>query len=315
MEPTQVLFERPKLASSAPTDTEFTAITQQQKQITPLLLNELHAFSETPEVIEKASKDYIRHILSIYILAYFKEPKALEPLSKLARQPGDQVLTLTGEVLSEPFGRILASVYHGNLSPITSIIEDPLANPWMRAGALDALMVLWEEQVLSRTEIIAYLKKLINHSLERRSGYVWDSVALLAYDLHPKELQQELTQAIKEQLIEPIVLNLDVLHTRLKEPVSETLTQKASNEAGGFIKHPTDELTWWLYPDTQALDKGMEYANIAVPMVDKKVIPGERQAPVGWRNSSPSQAVKKIGRNEACPCASGKKYKKCCGLT
>ena len=24
---------------------------------------------------------------------------------------------------------------------------------------------------------------------------------------------------------------------------------------------------------------------------------------------------KKIGRNEPCPCGSGKKYKKCCGLT
>lgn len=27
----------------------------------------------------------------------------------------------------------------------------------------------------------------------------------------------------------------------------------------------------------------------------------------------PQEAEKKIGRNEPCPCGSGKKYKKCCG--
>jgi uncharacterized protein len=44
-----------------------------------------------------------------------------------------------------------------------------------------------------------------------------------------------------------------------------------------------------------------------------------------WRlaNCQPAQGVdprgvtsprKKVGRNELCPCGSGKKYKKCCGL-
>jgi uncharacterized protein YecA (UPF0149 family) len=28
---------------------------------------------------------------------------------------------------------------------------------------------------------------------------------------------------------------------------------------------------------------------------------------------APRQVVEKVGRNEACPCGSGKKYKKCCG--
>ena len=28
---------------------------------------------------------------------------------------------------------------------------------------------------------------------------------------------------------------------------------------------------------------------------------------------TPAKAEKKIGRNEPCPCGSGKKYKKCCG--
>jgi uncharacterized protein len=30
--------------------------------------------------------------------------------------------------------------------------------------------------------------------------------------------------------------------------------------------------------------------------------------------SAPSEAHGKVGRNEPCPCGSGKKYKRCCGL-
>ena len=37
--------------------------------------------------------------------------------------------------------------------------------------------------------------------------------------------------------------------------------------------------------------------------------------PAGDRSLSPTQAKAsdKIGRNDPCPCGSGKKYKKCCG--
>jgi len=36
----------------------------------------------------------------------------------------------------------------------------------------------------------------------------------------------------------------------------------------------------------------------------------------GWKYTielEPKRAEKKAGRNEPCPCGSGKKYKKCCG--
>jgi preprotein translocase subunit SecA len=40
----------------------------------------------------------------------------------------------------------------------------------------------------------------------------------------------------------------------------------------------------------------------------------ERLAPAGTRpNDSPERSRRKVGRNDPCPCGSGKKYKKCCG--
>jgi uncharacterized protein len=39
----------------------------------------------------------------------------------------------------------------------------------------------------------------------------------------------------------------------------------------------------------------------------------DRQAGVTARTSKPRRTAPKVGRNDPCPCGSGKKYKKCCG--
>jgi uncharacterized protein YchJ len=38
-----------------------------------------------------------------------------------------------------------------------------------------------------------------------------------------------------------------------------------------------------------------------------------RQVGLGGQWSEPRRTSAKVGRNEMCPCGSGKKYKKCCG--
>jgi len=173
-------------------------------------------------------------------------------------------------------------------------------------------MVLWKEGVLSRDEVAGYLSELMQGKLESRPGYVWDTIALIAYDLHPGELEDLLRQAIRNKLIAPMVLDEDSLNRCLKEDLIDTIKNR-ENVVDGYMKSPFIELSWWLYPDIETLDKGMGYASLAVPVADKKIVPGERAAPMGWRAETSVRSAKKIGRNAPCYCGSGKKYKKCCG--
>lgn len=306
------LFESLKLISDPPTEEIFNQVDEKKAEITPLLLTELEQFSNDVSAIQKKDKDYIRHIVSLFVLAYFQEKQAYPHIIKLISYPDDKVVKVTGEVFTEALGRILASVYDGQIGPVKTVIENPRLNPWLRAGALDSLMVLWKENVLTRDEIISYLKELMESKLEKQSSYVWDTIALIAYDLHPEDLQFQLQEAIQKKLIDPIVLNEESLASCLKNNLIDTIHNK-ENVVEGYIKEPIKELTWWLYPDEEALDKGMEYASLAVPMTDKKIVPGERGTPMGWRLDTVVRSTKKMGRNEPCYCGSGKKYKKCCG--
>lgn len=304
-------FNRLKTIDIPPTKEDFESILENKAVLTPLLLSEIDGFIASPSYIEGCGKTYIRHTLAIFLLAYFREKKAYPKIIQLISKPGDQVITLTGEVFSEALGRILASIFDGNVSPIQDVVENKKLNPWIRAGALDTLMVLWKEDILSREQVISYLHELLAHKLEREPSYVWDAVALIAYDLHPKELEADLLTAIKAKLIEPVVLNESSLADCLAQPFQDALKHK-ENVVDGFIKAPSEELSWWLYPDRKLLQKGKDYESLDVPIVDKDVIPGERVAPMGWRSSTVVRGSKKLGRNEPCLCGSGKKYKKCC---
>jgi len=311
MNTASALFERLKSIDKSPTKEEFESMLEHKDELIPLLISEVDSFIDSPDKVEDAGRQYIRHTLAIFLLASFRVKTAYPKIIQLISMPGNQVINLTGEVFSEALGRILASVYDGDLSRIQSVVEDKKLNPWIRAGALDSLMVLWKEDVLSRAEVIEYLRTLLNSKLEKQPSYVWDAVALIAYDLHPKELEAELLEAIQAKLIEPVVLSEISLADCLSQPFQDALKQK-QNVLDGYIKNLTDELSWWLYPDRKLLQKGKDYESLDVPIVDKDVVPGERVAPMGWRSATVVRGSKKLGRNEPCLCGSGKKYKKCC---
>jgi preprotein translocase subunit SecA len=59
---------------------------------------------------------------------------------------------------------------------------------------------------------------------------------------------------------------------------------------------------------------------IAMPRRTQKVVEGRGAMGGGMREAPQKQRtvkrdMPKVGRNDPCPCGSGKKYKKCCGKT
>ncbi|PJE81717.1 hypothetical protein COU58_01030 [Candidatus Pacearchaeota archaeon CG10_big_fil_rev_8_21_14_0_10_32_42] len=75
-------------------------------------------------------------------------------------------------------------------------------------------------------------------------------------------------------------------------------------------------------PDSKKKFTGNLIDNLRKPLVDNKytrnlVKGGKNKFEIKNRNYKESLKIKKrkIGRNEPCPCGSGKKYKRCCGTS
>lgn len=265
--------------------------------IIPALLEALETVALDPESFA-SDGDRMIHIYAMYLLAQFREPRAYPLLVKIFSAPGETAFDLAGDVVTDDLGRILASVSDGDICGMTSLVEDEQANEYVRSAALDGLLTLVVCGRRSRDEVMAYFRGLF-HTLERTASMVWDGLAAACADLCPVEVAEDLRQAYDEGLINPGFIAWEEIQEELTKGPEATLERVKDRYT--LIENVVEEMQWWpcFHEDAESFED--EDASLSPLSADPEV-------PEPYRRNQP-----KVGRNEPCPCGSGKKFKKCCG--
>ncbi|MGE5631882.1 MAG: DUF1186 domain-containing protein [Caulobacteraceae bacterium] len=252
--------------------------------------------------VERLSKDekYLIHFPAIYMLAYFHETRAFDYIIRIASLPDVQAYDLLSDTITEDFGRILASVCDGNIDPIKGIIEDSSLDEYVRYQALDSLLILLNNGVVSREQLVFYFKELFNGKLEVDYSSVWDSLPRTCSLIHPKGLEYDIRKAVADGKVMEIIAGLDYMKCQLHRPVKEVLDELKEDKSYSLIsERDVYSLEGWVGVD---FDEDFEDA-YAEEFEDDYEIPF----------NIPFKRESFVGRNDPCPCGSGKKYKKCCG--
>jgi hypothetical protein len=275
------------------------AIAQRDKVIPELLLV-LEEIAD-PEMAAELDADgeYMAHLYAMFLLAQFRETRAYPLMVRIALLPSDLLDSLFGDAVTEDYGRFLASVCDGNLEGIQSIIENPVANEWVRGEALSGLVTLVATGIKSREEILSYFTELFHGKLTDKNDVVWSELVCFATDLYATELLGEIEKAYELELVDPQFVGLDGVRRDLangKDWAMEKLTRDSHRK---LIDDTVKEMAGWATFDKEEQRK--EKARMAMNQ-------RREDSPAGFKRMAP-----KIGRNDPCPCASGKKYKKCCG--
>ena len=127
-----------------------------------------------------------------------------------------------------------------------------------------------------RDEIVAYFGDLLRGNLERDSSIAWDSLAYCVCDLYPAELMDDIETAYQEGLIDKGFVSPKEFKQTLAAGQAKTLERMARKSEYTLIESAVDEMKGWAFD------------------------PDAGKGP-------------KVGRNDPCPCGSGKKFKKCHG--
>jgi hypothetical protein len=238
------------------------------------------------------------HIYAMYLLAQFREGRACPLLVQIFSTPGELPMDLAGDVVTEDLGRILASVSDGDVGGMTSLVENEQANGYVRSAAMKGLLTLVACGQRSRDEVMAYFKSLFQ-KFDRKPSHAWTALVRSCTELFPEEVVGEIRQAYEDELAEPFFIGWEDVEEALargKETVSGELK-------GGYslIADVADELGWWACFGEDSSNIGRRKARLSLPKFDLGT-----QKPI--RRAQP-----KVGRNDPCPCGSGKKFKKCCG--
>jgi hypothetical protein len=180
------------------------------------------------------------------------------------------------------------------------------------------LVELWCLTQLDRTHLVDYFAYLFQSGLKRKPDQVWNDLVNCSCQIHPGELMEEIRRAFADNLIDPWYVGLEDAERDCAAPV-EAIQEQSQKICRGYIKDTINETSWWACfeepsPSELEADEGDFPLDDSFPEEWSEDIPAPETC---WNEIHSKTYVRlspKIGRNEPCPCGSGRKYKKCCGL-
>ena len=269
------------------------AAIEQREAITPELLRVLEeAATNLDSLVERTN--YALLFYAMYLLAQFRETRAYRPLVRLVSADPEVVDAVLDDIMTEALDRMLCSVYDGDPEPLKQLVENDGVEDYVRVAAIRAFVLLAESGQMPRDEAVEYYRELFEGRLEREPSSVWSLFVSFAVDFAGPELVEHIRKAFADNLIEFFPSSLDKYEVRMKEPYQ-----------------PSGEKT--MITDTVAEMEHWAFLAPPVPEVRTKslrnVVPPSPVFPTSPR----VERRAKVGRNDPCPCRSGKKYKKCCG--
>ena len=275
------------------------AAVAQKEAITPRLLAVLEEVAGNPEVFAE-SDDYFLHIHAMFLLAQFREKAAFPWVARIASLPAGICEELVGGDSIVTFGRVLASTYGGDAKPIDLLIRNTDASEWARAGGVHALVILGRAGLMPKPEVEARMKALFEGGLELEPSQVWTELALAVGALPAPGLFDDLGSAVEHELVDDEVVDLEGIEDDLRE--------------GPGTAHDEVYVDYRLVTDAAAeLQEGDDDGEDGDPAGEDELPPMDVPLPPGAVVYNPVTQPPPIGRNDPCPCGSGKKYKKCHG--
>ena len=272
-----------------------------REEITPSLLEILETAKERHE--EFIDSRVMSHTYAIYLLAQFREPRAYPLIVDLVSLPEDVLDRLTGDFVTEDLARVLGSVCDSDVTLICQLIENDGISEYVRGAAVKALVALAVNDCIGRPQVLAYFTELFHGKLTRSESHVWEALVSACADLALAELRDEIRQVYEEELVWPGYISPRNIEEKFDMGWLAMQARLARDPHLAFVEDVISEIEWW------ACFKQPKRARKRGKRRSAKASPTSEWIGVG----TTVRKTEKIGRNQPCPCGSGKKYKKCCG--
>lgn len=294
MSPDEILAELSAHRSTHPEDALMSADGHRSALVEPLLAALERGVTNPGGV---STEDANLFSYALYLFAKWREPRAYPLVIRWLSLGEEEPFLIAGDIVTEDGARILAAVCDGDLAPIKKLILNRDADEYGRANGVSALALLAAWAEVPREPIVECFLWLASEDLEREPSVVWETLATGSCDIEALAVFPALRQAYRDGLVDQQFMPVEELD-EAEAALPGTLLE-ATRERQPPIDDIASATSWW----SAFSDDDDDPLDDELISEDGEVI--ERQEPY--------RAPPKVGRNESCPCGSGKKYKKCCG--
>jgi hypothetical protein len=221
-----------------------------------------------------------------YILAGACDPALLPLLLRVAIDPELARYHLRNARFFD-LPRVMATLAQKDASPVLNIAAWPRLPNASRGIILKTLALLFLWKHISRDGVVQALRQTFDAGIPADPG-LWDLVLDVCFLVHPSEIMGRLRRQLSSAVCRELGVNRATLENLCRAPISVIVADARRGDPG---------------PIRGLQDLG------GVGFADKSAREEEEDA----KEASPIHASLKTGRNDPCPCGSGRKFKKCCG--
>jgi preprotein translocase subunit SecA len=121
---------------------------------------------------------------------------------------------------------------------------------------------------------------------------------------------EQIQRAFEDELVEPFMIQWSDVEEAASLG-SEGVIERLRRQGFHLIIDVVKEMEWWACFGKEPSRKG-GYTASSAPLSSWPAPPVQASSSLAPQTPR-RRTLPKVGRNDPCPCGSGKKYKKCCG--
>ena len=250
------------------------------------------------DAIEKAAAegdslddDYQLAFYALHLLGQFQERESFSKIMELVSLPGETLDNIIGDAVTSSLSDVLYNTYNGDLMLLQKAVTNREITEYARGSILKVMGQLYLDGELEKENFQEFIRQIID-DVDEINGYIYGELIYVICDCQLVEMLPEIRSLFDDGRVDTFMIggyveSIDMMFSPRKKMCRTPID--AADMLRGWAMFTEEE------PQRKISDKDFEKAIRAMraeyTRQEKKV---------------------KIGRNDPCPCGSGKKYKKCC---
>jgi hypothetical protein len=215
------------------------------------------------------------------------DKRAWRPLCRIMMNE-ERLLNILGEVAAvETLKRVLIKCFDGDQTPLRTIIESPDAESITRGEAMLVLAWLARDGQIPERAFRDYIGHLFREMLPKEPDYVWYHLVLVAGIMGYREFAGKSEHLVRTGMVPEEWLTLAELEMLLESGDPTGVSGLEGEDTFPFGDVLTELADW---PWDEDLEGEEDEVEVQQPMINP---------------------LRHVGRNDPCPCGSGKKFKNC----
>ena len=297
-----------------PPEAAMTVLMERCPEVVDQLLAEI---SITPaqalENSESAGDDaYLLLDAALLILAHHGETRAFAPIMDFLADShqADEVL---GTTVTEDLAAILARTYDGgSLDGLKRLVEDDTAAPYVRLACLNAVHGMARLGKLPREAVVAYYAETLDRLRKPQNASIANLIVLHSANIQSPLLRPHIDRYFDDDLVGLDQTDRASIDACYADDAAQIDRQVLASHHFEDVVDYFCSWSWFASEERRVRPLRLLRELLAEQVLRLEAAQSLRAAMEGPAAFTYRRPITKVGRNDPCPCGSGKKYKKCC---